>query len=68
MTTTKRIGRPPKKPENLRTTGILVKMTPTEHAAIMQLARQTGRRAGEIMRTGALQKAKRLGIRTPVRN
>ena len=37
-------------------------MTPAEHQAIMQLANLLDRRAGEIMRTAALDKAKRLGI------
>ena len=64
MTTAKRIGRPPKKPEDLRTAGILVKMTQDEHATITALAKHTNRRAGEIMRTSALEKAKRLGVDT----
>ena len=37
-------------------------MTPAEHQAIMQLANLLDRRAGEIMPTAALNKAKRLGI------
>ena len=39
-------------------------MTQDEHATITALAKHTNRRAGEIMRTSALEKAKRLGVDT----
>ena len=55
-------ARPPKNPKTVRNTAILVKMTKEEHATIHALAKQLGRRAGEIMRTAALDKARRLGI------
>ncbi len=50
MATTKRLGRPPKKPEDLRTAGILVKMTQDEHATILALAKHTRRRAASPAR------------------
>lgn len=64
MTEKKRIGRPPKRPEDRRSTGILVKMTHAEHAAIHALANHLNQPAGEIMRSSALNKAKQLGIQT----
>ena len=57
-----RSGRPPLPSGQTKTKTLLIKMTPAEHQAIMQLANLLDRRAGEIMRTAALNKAKRLGI------
>ena len=62
MTNKTRSGRPPLPPGQTKTKTLLIKMTPAEHQAIMQLANLLDRRAGEIMRTAALNKAKRLGI------
>ena len=64
MTKKNRSGRPPETPGQTKTKTLLVKMTPAEHAAIMQLARRLDRPAGQIMRTAALEQARQLGITT----
>ena len=55
-------GRPFLPPGVGKTKVVRVSVSPAEHAAIMELSRRTGRKAGAIARDYMLAQAKRAGI------